>query len=166
MFKEIFLPILGVIAFIIVVGLFVQKSGSIVIPGVTPSTTTAPTKTLTVKNKTINVEVVDTKDKRAKGLSGREELLADSGMLFIFDTKDITANFWMKDMKIAIDIIWINDNKVVKIDKSVPIPAEGISDNKLSVYSPGQPIDYVLEVNSGFSDLNNIKVGDNVDLPY
>lgn len=170
MFKEIFLPILGVIAFIIVVGLFVQKSGSIQIPGVTPVVSPSATKTITVGSKIVNIEIVDTPEKRSQGLSGRTELATDNGMLFIFGTegdapkKDLAPGFWMKDMKIAIDIIWINDNKVVKIDKSVPIPVAGTADNKLSVYSPGQPIDYVLEVNSGFSDLNNIKVGDSVDL--
>lgn len=170
MFKELFAPILGVIAFIVVVGLFVQKSDSIKIPGVTPLATTSATKTITVGSKVINIEVVDTPDKRAQGLSGRTELAADTGMLFVFGTegdapkKDTTPSFWMKDMKMAIDIIWINDDKVVKIDKNVPIPTDGTPDNKLPTYSPGQPIDYVLEVTSGFLDLNNIKVGDAVDL--
>lgn len=170
MFKDLFAPILGVIAFIIVVGLFVQKSDSIKIPGVTPLATTSATKTITVGSKVINIEIADTPEKRSQGLSGRTELATDAGMLFVFGTegdvpkKDLTPGFWMKDMKISIDIIWINDNKVVKIDKSVPIPAEGTADNKLPVYSPGQPIDYVLEVNPGFSDANNIKVGDTIDL--
>lgn len=162
MFKDLFAPILGVIAFIIVVGLFVQKSDSIKIPGVTPLATTSTTKTITVGSKTINIEVVDTPDKRAQGLSGRTELATGTGMLFVFDKKDLTPSFWMKDMKMSIDIIWINDGKIVKIDKSVPKPEPGTPDNKLPTYSPGQPIDYVLEVSSGYSDANNISVGNSV----
>lgn len=161
MFKDLFAPILGVIAFIIVVGLFVQKSGSIKIPGVTP---TSVAKTITVGGKVVNIEVADTQDKRSQGLSGRTELPMDNGMLFVFDKKDLTPSFWMKDMKISIDIIWINDGKIVKIDKNVPMPASGTPDSKLPIYSPGQPIDYVLEVTSGFSDSNNIKINDTIDL--
>lgn len=164
MFKQIILPILGVIAFIIVVGLFVPKSGSIVIPGITPTATTSPSKTISIGEKVINTEVADTKDKRTLGLSGRESLPENNGMVFVFDTKDVNTGFWMKDMKIALDIIWINDNKIVKIDKNVPFPASGTNDERLPVYTAGQPIDYVLEVNSGYSDKNGIKVGDSVDL--
>lgn len=158
MFKQIVLPILGVAAFIVAVGLLVQKNSSINSPQ--PSVGSI----VTINNKKISVEIANTEEKRKTGLSGRDTLTNNSGMLFVFDKKDTTPNFWMKDMKIAIDIIWINDDKIVKIDKNVPIPIGGTLDNKLPIYSPGTPIDYVLEVNSGFSDLNNINVGDMADL--
>ena len=63
-------------------------------------------------------------------------------------------------MLIPLDIIWIGNGKIVKIDENVPAPVAGTSDSKLLNYSPGSPIDYVLEVNAGFSDKNNFKVGD------
>lgn len=65
-------------------------------------------------------------------------------------------------MEFAIDIIWIKDGKIIQIDKNVEAPAVGTPDNKLKLYSPKSAVDYVLEVNSGYSDLNNIKVGDSV----
>ena len=85
-------------------------------------------------------------------------------MLFVFDNKQITPVFWMKDMQIPLDIIWIGSGKIVKIDENVPAPVAGTPDTKLTNYSSGSPIDYVLEVNSGFSGKNKIKAGDSVDL--
>jgi len=85
------------------------------------------------------------------------------GMLFDFGKKDIFPNFWMKDMKFAIDIIWINDNRIVDIDRDVK-PEPGRSDSELTLYIPPKPIDYVLEVNAGYAERNGIEVGDSVQI--
>jgi uncharacterized membrane protein (UPF0127 family) len=66
----------------------------------------------------------------------------------------------MKDMKFDIDIIWIRDGKVVEITEDIPTPDDESS--KLILYSPSQPVDRVLEVNSGDSLRLGIKVGDEV----
>lgn len=164
MMKQVFLPIIAVIIFIVAVGMFTQKSSSLNFSGLMNPKPTPSTQEIIVGNKTINVTVAKTKELRAKGLSGVSSLDTNQGMLFVFDKMNSNPSFWMKDMLIAIDIIWINDNKVVKIDKNVPAPATNSPDNKLKIYSAGQPVDYVLEVNSGFCDDNNIKVGNMVDL--
>ncbi len=46
-----------------------------------------------------------------------------SGMLFIFDQK-APREFWMKNVKIPLDILFVNDKKIVKIYKKVPICKE------------------------------------------
>ena len=114
----------------------------------------------------VRVEIMEAEAQREKGLSDRKSLCSGCGMLFVFDSKQVTPIFWMKDMVMPIDIIWISGDKIVKIDKSAPIPKSGVSDGKLPKYSPGRPIDYVLEVSSGFSDTNNIKVGDVVQMQF
>lgn len=164
MIKQVLLPILGVVVFIVVVGMFVNKSTSLDFSGVLKPSPTPNTKALIINGKTIQVQVARTQDQRVKGLSGISSLEKNSGMLFVFDTKKVSPAFWMKDMLIPLDMIWIGDGKIIKIDKDIPVPAPGTADNKLTVYSPGQPIDYVLEVNAGFSNLNNLKVGSIVDL--
>jgi len=164
MVKQVLLPILGVIAFIVIVGMFVRKSTSLNFSSIINPTPTPSTKTITIGGKTIQVQVANTQDERTKGLSGVSNLEKNSGMLFVFDNKNVSPAFWMKDMLIPLDMIWINDNKIVKIDKDIAAPAPGTPDNKLTVYSPGQPIDYVLEVNAGFSNLNGLSVGSSVDL--
>jgi hypothetical protein len=106
----------------------------------------------------LNIEVVSDQLSLSKGLSGREEIGSD-GMLFILPSEQRTA-FWMKDMKFDIDIIWIRDGKVVEITEDIPTPDDESS--KLILYSPSQPVDRVLEVNSGDSLRLGIKVGDEV----
>lgn len=164
MFKQIILPLLGVALFIVVVGLFIQKSPSFNLPGSGPQTHIANTeKIIMVGDKKVSVQIAKTTEERSKGLSGTKSLKDDSGMLFVFSAKS-SPLFWMKDMLIPLDMVWIVDGKIVKIDKNVPAPAPNTPDNALKTYSAGQPVDYILEVNAGYSDKNNIKVGDSVDL--
>ena len=164
MVKQLFLPLIAVALFIIAVGVFTQKSGSLNFGQmIAPNTKTL--KEVTVGSKTIKVEIANTASTRSKGLSGRASLPNDTGMLFVFEDKSTVPTFWMKDMLIPLDIIWIKEGKIIKIDENVPAPAKGTSDTKLQTYSPGKQIDFVLEVNAGFSKNNNIKAGDSVELP-
>lgn len=156
MLKQIILPLVLVAAFIVAVGIFVKRSGS--------TNVQQTSKSIVIGTKTIPVEIADNQELRARGLSGRTSLDAGTGMLFIFDSKGVKPGFWMKDMLIPLDFIWIADGKVVKIDKNVSFPSPGTPDNQLKVYYPNGLIDYVLEVNAGFSDKNNIQVGDSVDV--
>lgn len=111
----------------------------------------------------IEVDIADNKQERSQGLSGRDSLAENEGMLFVFE-RHTTPTFWMKDMNFPIDIIWISDERIVQIDESVPNPEPGTSLSKLPLYAPSQPVNYVLEVNAGFSEDNGIGVGDLVDL--
>lgn len=118
---------------------------------------------LTINSTVVNVDVADTPDKRKQGLSGRESLATDSGMLFIFE-KPAKAGFWMKGMKFAIDLIYINDKKVVDIIKNATPPAPGQKDEDLPIYVPNQEVNMVLEVNAGFVDSHSIKEGDMIEV--
>ena len=156
---------MGVLLFIVIVGVLFQKSSSLGLGDIfAPKPTAVPVKTITIDTIEIEVQIADTAESRIAGLSGVASLKENGGMLFVFDTKGVTPLFWMKGMLIPLDIIWIGDAKIVKIDKNIPIPDANTADNNLKTYSPGTPIDYVLEVNTGFSDKNKIKVGDTVDL--
>lgn len=57
-------------------------------------------------NEQIAVRVADNSDTRRMGLSGFSHLPDNEGMLFVFAVPG-TYEFWMKDMKFAIDIIWM-----------------------------------------------------------
>lgn len=155
MLKQLLIPLIGVAAFIVIVGLLMQGKIKLGNPIPTPKPTT-----LKIASREIIIRIADDDKKRAEGLSGVTSLGENEGMLFVFGTeggyssKDVTPSFWMKDMLIPLDIIWINDGRIVKIDKDVPIS------NPEKLYTPDTPIDYVLEVNAGFSDKNNLKIGD------
>ena len=111
---------------------------------------------LTLNGREISIEVADTPAKQAQGLSGREGLGQNEGMLFIFPEHKV-QNFWMKDMKFPIDIIWISGDWVVGFVENAPVP---VSENSLIIYSSPETVDKVLEINAGLIKKWNIKVGD------
>lgn len=120
-------------------------------------------KNLKINGKTIKVEIADTKEKRSKGLGGRESLEDDSGMLFIFpDSKK--HSFWMKGLKFSLDFVWIKDNKVVDIILNAPPPTEGQKDEDLPIFMPNMEVDKILELKSGGVERFGIKVGDEFSL--
>ena len=111
---------------------------------------------VTIKNHLFKVEIADTPEERQIGLSKRYYLAEDGGMLFTYTDKGIYG-FWMKDMYFPIDNIWIEDNTVVDILKSVNIPS---TEKDVVAFYPYKPINKVLEIKSGLSDTFNIQPGD------
>ena len=158
--KQIILPIVSTMVFVILVGFFISNPEKYI----KSQSSGNGQKIVKVKDIEILVDVSDTSEERSKGLSNREPLNEKEGMLFIFEKKDEKPTFWMRDMLIPIDIIWINDNKIVQIDKNIKTPDKDTPESNLIKYSPQIPIDYVLEVNSGFSDKYQLNVNDTVDL--
>ena len=112
-----------------------------------------------INSYTIDVELALTNEERQKGLMGRENLDDGKGMLFVFDDEK-KHEFWMKNMIISLDIIWIDsDGKVVHIEKQVP-PCE----ENCIIYSPSAPAKYVLELNSGSAERLSIENGIEIQL--
>ena len=118
---------------------------------------------VTIGKTVIPVEVRATQEELEKGLSGRTSLNPESGMIFLFKNPG-KYKFWMPDMHFAIDIIWIDENKkIVGIHKDVS--PEFDPENPEFFIAP-KPAKYVLEVNSGFSEKNNIAIGNEVIFEY
>ncbi len=106
------------------------------------------------------VEVADSQETRIQGLSGRESLPAQEGMLFIFDREDF-YEFHMLDMNFAIDIIWIDEDLAV-VDITHNLLPESYPDR----VAPKQPARYILEVNAGFASKHEIEVGDRASIDF
>ena len=106
----------------------------------------------------VEVEIVDTNELRTLGLSGRTQLGDYQGMLFIMDTID-THSFWMKDMEIPLDILFIDTNgKIVDIFENQKPCTQSMCPSIQSPY----PSKYILEVVDGFVQVNRVKVGNEV----
>jgi len=103
----------------------------------------------------IKCEMVNSDDDIVKGLMGRFNLDEKSGMLFVFP-KEKDQEFWMKDTKIPLDIIFIRENKYITgiVENTVPESLKPIN-----VESPSK---YIIEVNAGFCDRNGIRRGDKI----
>lgn len=91
----------------------------------------------------LRAEVVDTDEAREKGLSGRDGLDKNRAMLFVFDAVE-KHGFWMKDMKFAIDIVWLDENKKIVSVKENAEPA-----SYPDTFYPSEPAKYVIEVMAG-----------------
>ena len=112
------------------------------------------TSEITIKDASLNVEIARTAEAQARGLSGRESLKEDQGMLFDFETSDI-YKFWMKDMKFPIDMIWFDEDRRV-----VYIQEDATPESYPESFGPNENTKYVLEVVSGFTKKYNIQIGD------
>ncbi len=124
-----------------------------------PFTTKSPM--IQIGDKTFTVEEAKTQAAWQQGLSGRKSMPADQGMLFIFPQADY-QQFWMKQMLFPLDMVFINNDKIVTIHQNVPIPPANASLSSLPIYASSAPANYVLELNAGTVKKDNIKVGDKV----
>lgn len=106
----------------------------------------------------VNVEVATTDDARARGLMFRDSLAETSGMLFPFDTPR-RYGFWMKNVRIPLDIIWLDQSgRVVWIvERAQPCVAE-----PCPMYLPGDVAWWVVEVTGGFVQKHGVALGDRV----
>lgn len=104
------------------------------------------------------VEVADNLFERSRGLMRRQRLAPTAGMLFIYENVS-EIEFWMKDVSIPLDIIFINHcGLVVKIYKGAqpfdetPIPSEG-------------PVKAALELNYKTVERDKIVLGNKITSP-
>lgn len=114
-----------------------------------------PSQQITVANTNLTVATADSNAEITRGLSNREKLQNDQGLLFIFQDTDYRS-FWMKDMKFDIDMIFIRDGVIVDIAKNMPAPGALAFP---ATHKSQHPADMVLEVNAGLSDYYGWKVG-------
>jgi uncharacterized membrane protein (UPF0127 family) len=107
------------------------------------------------------VEVADTQAKQMKGLSDREDLDEYEGMLFVYETTEIRS-MWMQDMLFSIDVIWLNQGKIVQIDPDLGRVNNGIVVQKESESA----VDMFLELEAGQAEELKLKLGDKLDIVF
>lgn len=101
------------------------------------------TETITIFDKTFNLEIADEPREREKGLSGRPSLAESTGLLFVFDQPG-RYGFWMKEMNFPIDIVWLDKNKkVLGLTKNLQ------PDSYPQIFYSPTNTSYVLEINTG-----------------
>lgn len=96
---------------------------------------------------------VSTPQDLAQGLSGRESMPQDEGLLFEFGSLGKQC-MWMKDMRFNLDMIWLDKSKTINhiesdlSPRSYPKPYCGNGDAA-----------YVIEVNGGVAKAAKLKIG-------
>lgn len=116
------------------------------------------TKLVTLPDGTqIRAEMVVAQIDLEKGLKYRDSLPADRGMLFVYG-KPGFYRYWMHEVKIPLDILWLDSNrKIVQLVHDVP-PCPGPPE-KCPVYGGAFEAQYVLEINAGLARKYGIKPG-------
>lgn len=105
---------------------------------------------------TFKVELAQTKDEMRQGLMNRENLDANSGMLFDLSHVDVQTAMWMKNTKIALDMLFIDKEGTV-----FWIYENAEPESTKLIVSP-YPAYAVLEINAGEVKKFNIQIGDEV----
>lgn len=104
----------------------------------------------------ITAELADTWSERARGLSNRDSLAENHGMLFIFESAALHT-FWMKNTRIPLDIIWLNDGQVVDVATLQPE-----RDGDIPQHTPRGAANAVLELNAGSAARHGVKTGERI----
>jgi uncharacterized protein len=114
-----------------------------------------------IKDACVNAEIVDTDQARAKGLMFREALADTEGMLFIFPSPG-KYSFWMMNMRIPLDIIWIDETSRIVHIKAGFEPCNNTG--SCESIAPRSDALYVLEVPSGFTLRHHAAIGDTISI--
>ena len=130
--------------------------------GTGASTTGTQEAVVSIATTTYNVDLAVTTEERQQGLSGREHLPQDAGMLFVFE-EERPLHFWMKEMHFPLDIIWIDAQcRLLDVSANVPTPPANASNEEIPRAQSPAPARYVLEVNAGEAERNGLQPGDPV----
>jgi len=148
--KRILILILVILAFVSAVFLWVQKSAK--------KESIDQENFVKINGYELKTEISATPEKQEMGLSGRKSLCENCSMLFVFSHQD-KYSFWMKDMQFDLDMLWIDGEKIVQIDRNV-----SHTGGTREMRTADVPVDKVLEVNAGISDKLGFKAGDLLEL--
>ena len=92
--------------------------------------------------KELSLEIADNEQKRSYGLMNRKDINSNSGMLFIWENRQI-RNFWMKNTHINLDIFFLNNQgKIIEIYKN----AKAFDETNIKSQNK---VNFVVELKSG-----------------
>ena len=128
------------------------------------------TETVRIGGETFHLETAFDEPSRTRGLMGRESIVADGGMLFVFP--DAAArSFWMKNCLVDIDIIYIDPRgSVTAVHRMTAEPprrddeSEPAYESRLRRYPSRWPAQFVIELRAGSLDRLQVRVDDRIPL--
>jgi len=104
-----------------------------------------------------HVLIVDTNKGRLIGLSNKDRLVRNEGLLLDFK-KVAKPKMWMKNTRFPVDMLFVkSDGRIADIYRQ----AEPFS---LKIITPKEKVRYVLEISGGEADNNGIQIDDYLNL--
>ena len=102
---------------------------------------------------------------RRRGLSYRESIPEDGGMLFVFPEQRV-LQFHMRECLVPIDVIFLNEWGYIVQSHHMPVEPPETRANPQRTYSSVSPAAYAIELRGGTLEALPIGVGDRVRLPF
>jgi len=144
---------------------FAALSLGIAACGTRPDPTTADAVEAHIGSREFTLELALDDDARYQGLSDRESMPEDHGMLFVFP-RDRSASFVMRRCHFPIDLLYLDAaGRVDSLHRMKTEPLDTPND-ELTPYRSRWPVRFAIELNGGMIDATGIAVGDRVELPY
>lgn len=113
-----------------------------------------------IKETIIKLEVAQTPEQQATGLMFREALPDNRGMFFPFEEARI-ARFWMNNVPVALDMIFIKEGQVIAIATAPPCDTEP---QDCPLYGPDTTVDGVIELRAGRAKELGLTIGDLIEI--
>ncbi|MBD2343322.1 DUF192 domain-containing protein [Anabaena subtropica] len=110
---------------------------------------------------TIELEVARTQEQQQMGLMYRPALPDNRGMMFPFSSPQ-PVSFWMKNVPVALDMVFLENGVVKYIEAAAPPCAK----EPCPTYGPNVPIDTVIELRSGRASELNLQPGDSIKIEF
>ena len=110
-----------------------------------------------VGDRPLGLEVAKTPEEQAIGLMFRTELPDDRGMFFPIEPAR-NVRFWMRNVSIDLDMVFLREGVVQAIIPNVPPCLSETCPN----YGPDVPVDGVIELRGGRAAQLGLKVGDRI----
>ena len=107
------------------------------------------------------VEIAADEASRRRGLGGRREVPAGTGMLFVFP-REAPRRFHMLDCYVPLDVAFISSRGVIVDIRTMVVEPDPA--HPATIYSSRRPARYALEVPAGELAAAGVKVGDRVEL--
>lgn len=108
--------------------------------------------------KSFDLEIADTEQKRSRGLMYRTDFPLNRSMIFVFDNPQ-PVMMWMANTPLPLDMLFVrSDGTIARVaQKTTPFSED--------IVSSGEPVSFVIEINAGVAAMLGIKAGDKVQHP-
>jgi len=122
------------------------------------------TRAVEIDGRSFELELALTPTQRYRGLSDRESIPDDGGMLFVFpDAEERT--FVMRRCLVPIDIIYLDASGRVVQMHEMAVESYYTPELALTGYPSGAPAQFAIELAGGTLDELDISQGDRVEVP-
>ncbi len=119
-----------------------------------------------IGGRTFALELALTPAQRYQGLSDREHIPADGGMLFVFPDDAVRVQaFVMRRCPVPIDIIYLDPGQRVVAMHAMAVEPAGTPEGRLTPYSSRYPAQFVIELAGGTLEELGLSEGERIALP-